>query len=114
MSDINTYLDKCLAECPEGAEELLLGELARRVLRKHRPLDRIEVRDREGLVAYLAPAFIDVEDLPPDQEALLNLADEMNGSDMSDEEFAARMLAETEKVRLRREQMAAARNGATS
>ena len=114
MSDVNAYLDRCLAECPEGAEELLLGELARRVLRKHGPLDRIEVRDRNGLVAYLESAFIDVEDLPPWDEALLNLVDEVNGSEMTDEEFAARMTAETEKVRLRREQAAAARQGTRS
>jgi hypothetical protein len=114
MSDINDYLDKCLAECPEGAEELLLGELAKRVLRKHGPLDRIEVRDRDGLVAYLESAFIDAEDLPPEQEAMLNLVDEVNSSGMSDEEFEARMISETEKVRLRRAQEAAARNEARS
>jgi hypothetical protein len=114
MSDVNEYLDKCLAECPEGAEELLLGELAKRVLRKYGPLDRIEVRDRSGLVAYLESAFIDPDDLPPDQEALLNLVDEVNRSNMSDEEFEARLSAETEKVRLRRAQAAAAREGVRS
>src|SRR5262249_10525154 len=112
MSNVNEYLDKCLVECPEGAEELLLGELAKRVLRKYRPLERMEVRDREGLVGYLMPAFIDIEDLPPDQEALLNLVDEVNGSGMTDEEFEARMIAETERVRERRAQEATARDGA--
>lgn len=66
MSSVNEYLDNCLAECPEGAEDVLLGELAKRVLRKYRPLERLEVRDRDGLVGYLLPAFIDIEDLPPD------------------------------------------------
>src|SRR5260370_11534380 len=109
MSGVNEYLDKCLADCPEGAEEMLLGELAKRVLRKYGSLDRIEVRDRAGLVAYMESAFIDIEDLPPDQEALLNFVDEVNGSEMTDEEFEARMIAETEKVRVRRAQEAAAR-----
>ena len=87
MSDINTYLDKCLAECPEGAEELLLGELAKRVLQKYRPLERIEVRDRDGLVGYLMPAFIDVEDLPPDQRELVLLENDPNEPRMTEDEF---------------------------
>src|SRR5271168_2006599 len=66
MSAVNEYLDKCLAECPEGAEEILLGEIAKRVLKKYSSLDRIEVHDRDGLVAYLTAAFIEIEDLPPD------------------------------------------------
>jgi hypothetical protein len=67
MSAASEYLDKCLAECPEEMEEILLGELARRVLQKHRPVDRLEVRDRDGLVAYLMPAFLDIEDLSPEE-----------------------------------------------
>jgi hypothetical protein len=70
MSAASEYLDKCLAECPDGMEEVLLGELARRVLQKHRSVDRLEVRDQDGLVAYLMPAFLDIEDLPPDMREI--------------------------------------------
>jgi hypothetical protein len=89
MMSVNEYLDKCLAECPEGVEDILLGELAKRVLRKHHSLDRIEVRDRDGLVAYLEAAFIDIEDLPPDVREIAQRETDPDEPRMSAEEFDA-------------------------
>jgi hypothetical protein len=97
MNSVNEYLDKCLAECPEGVEEILLGELANRVLQKHRPLDRIKVRDREGLIGYLMPAFIDIEDLPPDQREIAQRETDPNEPRISLEDFQAWLRAENEK-----------------
>jgi hypothetical protein len=99
MSSVNEYLDKCLAECPEGAEDLLLGEIAKRVLQKYRMLDRIEVRDRDGVVGYLMPAFIDIEDLPPDLREIALRETDPNEPGIPLEEFQAQLRTEVENDR---------------
>jgi hypothetical protein len=56
MGNPQDYIAKCLAGCPEGQEELLLGELARHLMKRFKPDQPIVLRDDSGLFAYLIPA----------------------------------------------------------
>lgn len=114
MHAINEYLDKCLAECPEGAEDLLLGELARRLLQKYGPHERIEVRSRDGLVGYFMPAFIDIEGLPPEMREIALRETDANEPRLSAEEFDAWVDAAMEKESEKTEQKTTVRSGASS
>ena len=61
MPSVNEYIDKCLAECPAEATELLLGELARLLIERHRGEDAIIIADRSGVVGHLVPALDESE-----------------------------------------------------
>jgi hypothetical protein len=54
-NSVSEYVAKCLAECPAGAEEALLVELARRLLARQLGDDPVLLRDASGPVAYLLP-----------------------------------------------------------
>jgi hypothetical protein len=58
MSSVNEYIEKCLAECPAGAEELLLAALIKKLRPKYGPEEQFEVFDEAGLcLGYFSPSF---------------------------------------------------------
>jgi hypothetical protein len=116
MSAVNECLDKCLAECPEGAEDVLLGEIAKRLFLKYGPQERIEVYDRHGIAGYFIPAHADSFDreLTPEEKEIVLRETAPNEPRMTGEEFDAWVNAELEKDRTQIEQEAAVRNGSSS
>ena len=69
MSRVHEFVDKCLAECPPEAVELLFGELARSVIARYPEAEHIEIADRSGLVGHLIPA-VDESEFPELAEIL--------------------------------------------
>jgi hypothetical protein len=58
MSAVSDYIEKCLAECPLGAEELLLAALIKKVQPKYGKDEQFEVFDEAGLcLGYFVPSF---------------------------------------------------------
>ena len=102
MSSVNEYIEKCLAECPPGAEELLLAALIKKLRPKYGPGDQFEVFDEAGLcLGYFVPSFeMDfLEEQFPETMATLRQreADALGVSSLSMEEFHAH-LAEKDKA----------------
>lgn len=60
MSAVNEYVEKCLAECPAGTEELLLAALVKKLLPKYGPDEQLVVFDEAGLcLGHFVPSFDD-------------------------------------------------------
>jgi hypothetical protein len=91
---ISEYVAKCLAECPEGAEEVLLAELARRLLARQVKDDPVLVRDAAGPVGYLFPLEemgppVLVDENSPEFAAEVRRRLEDDGPPIAEEAFAA-------------------------
>jgi hypothetical protein len=102
MNAIHDFIAKCLAECPEGAEELLLAAVIKKVQPKYGKDEQFEVFDEAGLcLGYFVPSFDDafLEEQFPEAMAAIRrreagLPDEPG---MSLEEFSNWVRAENEK-----------------
>jgi hypothetical protein len=58
MSELNGYVEKCLAECPNGGEEALLAALLKRLQSKYTAEEQVEVFDEKGTyLGYFQPAI---------------------------------------------------------
>jgi hypothetical protein len=104
MSSVNEYIEKCLAECPAGAEELLLAELIKKVQPKYGKYEQFEVYDEAGYcLGHFQPSYdMDfLEEVFPNAiEALRQEeARELGVSSLSREEFHARLLEKSKEYR---------------
>ena len=92
MNRIDAFVEKCLAECPPEAVEVLLGELARSVITSHPDADHIEIADRSGLiVGHLIPAADESEF--PELAAILQRESEPDEEGIPADKFIAEMEA---------------------
>jgi hypothetical protein len=102
MSAVHDFITKCLAECPEGADELLLAALIKKVQPKYGKDEPFEVFDEAGLcLGHFVPSFDDaiLEQQFPEAMAALRRGDAGLPAEpgMSLEEFTALVDAEIEK-----------------
>jgi hypothetical protein len=60
MSELNGFVEKILAACPNGGEEALLAVLLKRLQSKYTSDEQVEVFDEKGTyLGYFQPAFDD-------------------------------------------------------